>query len=144
MAFNDFYRQLRLMDGRSDEPSLLTIDSQSVKTAKMSNLSKGFDGGKKVKGRKRHLAVDGAGNIVGVVVTSANTHDVKGGKKLIRKLKKKHEVSAVQKVVADKGYRGEKLSKYVKKFLGGEVEIGENHTNPNTNSCLLKPMCPLS
>jgi len=54
------------------------IDSQSVKTCSASE-ERGFDGGKKIKGRKRHIVVDTMGNLIQVIVHAANVHDTKGG-----------------------------------------------------------------
>ncbi|MCG7656031.1 transposase [Wielerella bovis] len=59
-------------------PTYAIIDSQSVKTAAVAQ-DKGFDGGKKIKGRKRHIAVDTMGNLLAVVVHAANIHDTKAG-----------------------------------------------------------------
>ena len=57
--------------GKEATPTYAIIDSQSVKTTSKSE-QKGFDGGKKVKGRKRHILVDTIGNLLGVVVHAAN------------------------------------------------------------------------
>jgi putative transposase len=60
--------------GRKPEPSAGSIDSQSIKTATQ-NEDIGFDGNKKIKGRKRHILVDTLGLIIAVVVTDAGTDD---------------------------------------------------------------------
>ena len=60
--------------GRKPEPSAGSIDSQSIKTATQ-NEDIGFDGHKKIKGRKRHILVDTLGLIIAVVVTDAGTDD---------------------------------------------------------------------
>jgi putative transposase len=60
--------------GRLPEPSAGSIDAQSIKTATQSE-DIGFDGNKKIKGRKRHLLVDTLGLIIAVVVTDASTDD---------------------------------------------------------------------
>jgi putative transposase len=60
--------------GRKPEPSAGSIDSQSIKTA-THNEDIGFDGNKKIKGRKRHILVDTLGLIIAVVVTDAGTDD---------------------------------------------------------------------
>jgi putative transposase len=71
-------RQLeRRWQGRQAEPSAGSIDSQSIKTATQSEEI-GFDGNKKIKGRKRHLLVDTLGLIIAVVVTDAGTDDRQG------------------------------------------------------------------
>ncbi|CUW48546.1 IS5 family transposase [Novacetimonas hansenii] len=132
-AFRDMYERLRVKDGRNPEPSLLIVDSQSVKTDKTAvSDTRGYDGGKRVKGRKRHLAVDSLGNIVDVFISNANLNDVKGTKKLFKSIQKMYTFTAIDLVIADKGYRGERFKKYVARRFGGEVEIGENHTSMET------------
>jgi putative transposase len=67
-------RQARHAAGRDPDPSAACIDSQSVKTAH-GGAAVGYDGGKKVKGRKRHIATDTLGFVLAVVVTAANVDD---------------------------------------------------------------------
>ena len=64
-------------------PSLAVADSQSVPTAPMINQSVGYDGAKKVKGRKRHLLVDSLGLVLAVVITAANISEGAGLKLLL-------------------------------------------------------------
>lgn len=64
----------RRRQGRQPEPSAGSVDSQSIKTATQAT-EVGFDGGKQVKGRKRHVLVDTLGLLIAVVVTAANTDD---------------------------------------------------------------------
>lgn len=63
---------VRLELSRRASPSVAIIDSQSVKIGVLSNNSVGYDGGKNIKGRKRHILVDTTGLILMVVVTAAN------------------------------------------------------------------------
>ena len=71
-------KKIRTKAGRKPSPSYGIIDSQSIKTTSASDC-RGFDGGKKVKGRKRHIVVDTMGNLLAIIVHAANIHDTKAG-----------------------------------------------------------------
>src|SRR5258705_3496608 len=76
---------LRKTEGRKVAPTAAIVDSQSVKTPDQAG-ERGYDAGKKIKGRKRHLAVDSSGLILGLMITSAAVQDRDAAKSLIKGL----------------------------------------------------------
>ena len=107
--------------GRQESPTGALIDSQSVKTSKEAS-EVGFDGGKLVKGHKRHILTDTVGNMLNVVVRAANISDIAGGKLVIAKILE--TFPTIQKIWADGGYRGG-LIEWVRETLGATLEVVE-------------------
>ena len=102
--------------GKTATPTYAIIDSQSVKTTSKSE-QKGFDGGKKIKGRKRHILFDTIGNLLGVIVHAANIHDTKAGIMVVDKSLQIYPT--IKAISADAGYR--------KTF---EQDVMNNHNIP--------------
>jgi putative transposase len=104
IVLNDKLRKkLRRVLGRDENPSAAIIDSQSVKTDEQAK-SKGYDAGKKVKGRKRHILVDTVGLLLKARVLTADVQDRDGAKVLLAEIKE--QMPRLQLIWADGGYRG--------------------------------------
>jgi transposase len=112
----------RLSAGRTTAPSAAIIDSQSVRAAEtVSRATRGYDAGKKVQGRKRHIVVDTAGFLLAVLVTPASTPDRVAARYLLRRLC--YTVgNRLRLVWADGGYTGTLLT-WARTTLGLIVEI---------------------
>ena len=98
---------VRLQQHRPTHPSVAIIDTQSVKIGTLTDHAVGFDGGKQIKGRKRHLLVDTFGLVIMVVVTAANVSDPAGAQTLFARLKRKRLwLKRLWLIYTDGTYRG--------------------------------------
>jgi transposase len=114
----------RCRNARKAKTSYLIIDAQSVKNTDTAK-EKGYDGGKKVSGIKRHIAVDTQGLPHMLCVTTANVTDRCGAISGIERYK--NNLSNVQKVLADGGYTGEPFALAMTSAIGAEVEIAKRN-----------------
>lgn len=105
--------QVRQAAGREVTPSAAIVDAQSVKTTLVKGV-RGFDAGKNVNGRKRHIVVDTLGLLLLVLVTSADVQDKPGGKQLLTKLHPKLALPRLKLLWADGGYGGQPFVTWVK------------------------------
>nr|SBO91602.1 Mobile element protein [Nonomuraea gerenzanensis]SBO91681.1 Mobile element protein [Nonomuraea gerenzanensis] len=97
--------RIRVAAGRKETPTAAIIDAQSVKASEtIGAADSGFDGGKKIKGQKRHVAVDTLGLLLTVLVTAASVQDRDGAHPLLALLRGKF--STITLVWADGGYAG--------------------------------------
>ena len=106
---------------RNPKPSAGIVDSQSVKGADtVSAETRGYDAGKKINGRKRHIVVDTIGLLLVVMVTAASVQDRDGGRGILKVLN--GALASVRHVFADGGYRGQ-LVAVAKSAWGIVVEV---------------------
>jgi len=112
-------QNVRIKAGRNAKPSAAIIDSQTQKTALVSE-SVGYDAGKKLKGRKRHIAVDVLGLILIIIVHSAGIQDRAGAKLVFQRLAR---AFTVQRIWADGGYSGSALRDWVLMMCNAILEV---------------------
>ena len=120
-------RRLRERLDREPEPSAGIVDAQSVKTTGVGGEQRGFDGGKKVRGRKRHLLVDTEGLLVEARVHSAKVPDQDGIRLLLGRARDR--LPRLSRLWVNAGYRG-RGKEWVEKALGLSVEVVHRTPKP--------------
>jgi transposase len=127
--FHDRLRgRVRMGEGRLCEPTAGIIDSQSVRAASsVPAATRGYDGGKKVPGRKRHMVTDCLGLLLVVSVTAANTGDREAAVPLLERLRAVHRT--IRLVWADGGYTGP-LTDWARNALRLTLQIVKRSDEP--------------
>ena len=122
---HSLYVKCREQAGREASPTAAIIDAQSVKSAEKGGTSidpHGYDAGKKVKGKKRHVLVDTQGFVLHAIVTAADIQDRDGGAMLLATLFGMFPF--LLKLYADGGYQGPEFQKALKRVLSqAEAQI---------------------
>src|SRR5215212_9289563 len=121
--------RLRVRLGRAPNPSTGIVDSQPAKTTGVGGEQRGYDGGKKVRGRKRHLLVDTEGLVLKAKVHSAKVPDQDGIKLLLKTGRER--LPRLSHLWVDAGYQG-RGKEWVEQELGLRVEVVHRTPKPTS------------
>lgn len=120
-AHNQLREEVREAEGRERNPSGAVIDSQAVKGTGVGEPERGYDGAKRLAGRKRHLLVDTGGLVLGVRVHAANLHDRDGAQEILTD-ELKDDLPRLQLIWADGAYTGG-FREWAEEERGWRVEV---------------------
>ncbi|MET9858166.1 IS5 family transposase [Streptomyces smyrnaeus] len=130
---NDLRDEVRRAEGRDVDPTAAIIDSRSVRAAEtVGTESGGYDAGKRVAGRKRHVIVDTVGLLLVAMVTTASVQDRGGARRALLHLRDLFE--SIRLVWADGGYAG-KLVDWAREKLQLTLETSSAATMPRAPWC---------
>src|SRR5262249_36302512 len=114
-------RKARLAAGHPASPRVLHLDSQTVKGTEVGG-ERGYDGGKRLRGRKRHVAVDAFGLLVAVAVTAASVDDAAAARRVLGELDTTN-YPRLAKLIADSKYHNHELYAWVQEHADGCWEL---------------------
>lgn len=118
----------RKRQGKEETPSLLNIDSQSIKAAPFINQDRGIDGNKRINGRKRHIVTDTLGLVWGVVVHAANLTDGTQAERVVEPII--GYLHRLEKILADAAYKKQFKDWVMEQMIGVDLEISSAPPSP--------------
>jgi len=123
--------QVRKQEGREETPSGACIDTQTVKSTEVGGAV-GYDGGKKTKGRKRHIVVDTLGLLIAVAVTAANLDDGTHAPQVLGKLRR-DQLPRLGVIYGDNKYNNRSLDQWLLDTKAPyRIEVSSNPTGAKT------------